>query len=105
MNTQAPNPLIPVLGLLLVVVTTFVRDHWLLTVGLVVPLLVILPGLWRRNPKTLGGACMLSIVYVVMGIMESFANPEQRALAVFLTATALWAFVTLLLAARSSRAG
>lgn len=44
----------------------------------VVPLLLPLAGVWRGALRSLTWAGYLSMLYLVIGVMEAWANPPQR---------------------------
>ena len=80
---------------LLVSVVWLVRGSSL--AGLTIATLVLVaPGLWLTSRSTTLVAIMLSILYVVVGIMEAFANAEQRALGLLFLLASAWFFLGLL---------
>jgi uncharacterized membrane protein len=52
-------------------------NGWLATLA-TVPLLLPLGGVWRGSLRALTWAGYLSMLYLVIGVMEAWANPPQR---------------------------
>lgn len=51
---------------------------WVLAAVAVVPLLLPLKGLLAGLPRSMTWAGYLSMLYLVIGVMEAWANPPQR---------------------------
>jgi uncharacterized membrane protein len=51
---------------------------WLLAAIATVPLLLPLPGLLRGSLRSMTWAGYLVLLYLVVGVMEAWANPPQR---------------------------
>ncbi len=99
MTPKIPKVILPWLAVLLVsLVWLFERGLGALVI--VIPLLVILPSLWLNHRTGIIVTIMLSILYVVIGIMEAFANPEQRSMGLLFTVASGWFFMALLSAAK-----
>lgn len=69
---------------------------WLLAL----PLLLPLPGLWRRKPYTHAWCSMLIVFYAGGLLAEAWANPETAARAFALASLAAAEFVALVLFVR-----
>jgi uncharacterized membrane protein len=54
---------------------------WLLASIATVPLLLPFRGVWRASLRSITWAGYLSMAYLIIGIMEAWANPPQRAIA------------------------
>ena len=54
---------------------------WLLASIATVPLLLPVRGVWRASLRSITWAGYLSMVYLIIGVMEAWANPPQRAIA------------------------
>ena len=55
---------------------------WVLAAIATLPLLLPLPGVWRGSLRSMTWAGYLSMLYLVIGITEAWANPAQRSPAV-----------------------
>jgi uncharacterized membrane protein len=53
-------------------------QSWPLAGIATVPLLLPLRGLWRGSLRSVTWAGYLSMLYLVVGVMEAWANPPQR---------------------------
>lgn len=53
-------------------------QSWPLAAIATVPLLLPLRGLWRGSLRSVTWAGYLSMLYLVVGVMEAWANPPQR---------------------------
>jgi uncharacterized membrane protein len=51
---------------------------WVLAAIATSPLLLPLPGVWRGSLRSMTWAGYLSMLYLVIGITEAWANPAQR---------------------------
>jgi uncharacterized membrane protein len=51
---------------------------WALAALATVPLLLPMRGVWRGSLRTLTWAGYLAMLYLVIGVMEAWANPPQR---------------------------
>lgn len=50
----------------------------LMTLLAIAPLLLPLPGLWRGSRYTAAWASLLVVPYMLLGVVESIANPAAR---------------------------
>ena len=57
------------------------NGNWALAALATVPLLLPLRGLWAGSLRSMTWAGYLSMLYLVVGVMEAWANPPQRAAA------------------------
>lgn len=55
---------------------------WLLAAAAALPLLLPLKGVWRGSLRSMTWAGYLAMLYLVIGVMEAWANPPQRAAAI-----------------------
>jgi len=53
-------------------------NSWPLATAATLPLLLPLKGVWRGSLRSLTWAGYLAILYLVVAIMEAWANPPQR---------------------------
>ncbi|MDX1381441.1 MAG: DUF2069 domain-containing protein [Xanthomonadales bacterium] len=53
------------------------HNGWLAVIA-VAPLLLPLAGVWRGSLRSMTWAGYLSMLYLVIGVMEAWANPPQR---------------------------
>jgi uncharacterized membrane protein len=51
---------------------------WLLTAVATLPLLLPLNGVWHGSLRSMTWAGYLLMLYLVIGVMEAWANPPQR---------------------------
>lgn len=58
----------------------------LLAMAATVPLLLPLAGIWRGSLRSMTWGGYLAMVYLVIGVTEAWANPEQRVPALLQTA-------------------
>jgi uncharacterized membrane protein len=65
-----------------------------------VPLLVLLPALWRARPYMYAVASLLIVFYVGGFLMEAFSRPARDAVALGLATTGAFEFVALVLFVR-----
>lgn len=56
-------------------------ENWILAVVATVPLLLPLKGLLQGSLRSMTWAGYLVMLYLIIGIMEAWANPPQRAAA------------------------
>jgi hypothetical protein len=54
------------------------NGNWALAVLATVPLLLPLRGVWSGTLRAMAWAGYLSMLYLVVGVMEAWANPPQR---------------------------
>jgi uncharacterized membrane protein len=52
--------------------------HWPLAVVATLPLLLPARGVWRGSLRSMTWAGYLVMLYLVIGVMEAWANPAQR---------------------------
>jgi len=52
---------------------------WLLAGAATLPLLLPARGVWRGSLRSMTWAGYLVMLYLVIGVMEAWANPDQRA--------------------------
>ena len=64
-------------------------SFWLIVVLLVVPLVITLPGILRRNRRTFAWATLCVTPHFVYALTEVVANPQIRLLAAAMIAVAL----------------
>ena len=57
------------------------NGNWSLAALATVPLLLPLRGVWAGSLRSMTWAGYLSMLYLVVGVMEAWANPPQRAVA------------------------
>lgn len=50
-------------------------EPWILWVGRLLPLLIFLPGLVRRAPRSIIWLCFVSLMYFIGGVENLFATP------------------------------
>lgn len=60
------------------------------------PLLALLPGLWRGKPYVYAVASLVLVFYAGGGLMEAFAQPSRRAPALLLAAVSVVEFGALM---------
>ena len=53
-------------------------QNWPLAAVATLPLLLPLRGVWRASLRSITWAGYLSMLYLVVGVMEAWANPAQR---------------------------
>jgi uncharacterized membrane protein len=53
-------------------------QSWPLAAVATAPLLLPLSGLWRGSLRSVTWAGYLSMLYLIIGVMEAWANPPQR---------------------------
>lgn len=53
-------------------------DSWALAALATLPLLLPLGGVWRGSLRAMTWAGYLAMLYLVIGVMEAWANPPQR---------------------------
>jgi uncharacterized membrane protein len=58
--------------------TPFGTRNWLLAAIATLPLLLPLKGVWRGALRAMTWAGYLGMLYLVIGVMEAWANPPQR---------------------------
>ena len=75
----------------------------LLGIGLTLPLIAPLVGLWRANRRTFAWTTLCVIPYFVIGITEAVARPDSRAWTGSCLLLALTLFVTLIAYIRLTR--
>ncbi len=51
---------------------------WPLAAAATLPLLLPLKGVWRGSLRSMTWAGYLAMLYLVIGVMEAWANPPQR---------------------------
>jgi uncharacterized membrane protein len=51
---------------------------WALAAAATLPLLLPLRGVWRGSLRSMTWAGYLAMLYLVIGVMEAWANPPQR---------------------------
>lgn len=54
------------------------NGNWVLAALATAPLLIPLPGVLRERLRDLTWAGYLSMLYLIIGVMEAWANPPQR---------------------------
>lgn len=52
--------------------------NWALAAAATVPLLLPLGGVWRGSLRAITWAGYIAMLYLVIGVMEAWANPPQR---------------------------
>lgn len=52
--------------------------NWALAAAATLPLLLPLSGVWRGSLRAITWAGYLAMLYLVIGVMEAWANPPQR---------------------------
>lgn len=52
--------------------------NWALAAAAMLPLLLPLGGVWRGSLRAMTWAGYLAMLYLVIGVMEAWANPPQR---------------------------
>jgi uncharacterized membrane protein len=52
--------------------------HWPLAVVATLPLLLPVRGVWQGSLRSMTWAGYLAMLYLVIGVMEAWANPAQR---------------------------
>lgn len=52
--------------------------NWVLAAAATLPLLLPLGGVWRGSLRSMTWAGFLAMLYLVIGVMEAWANPSQR---------------------------
>lgn len=52
--------------------------NWALAAAVTLPLLLPLGGVWRGSLRAITWAGYLAMLYLVIGVMEAWANPPQR---------------------------
>ena len=52
-------------------------EPWILWVGRLLPLLIFLPGLFRRAPRSIIWLCFVSLMYFIGGVENLFAMPQS----------------------------
>lgn len=57
------------------------NSSWALAVATTLPLLLPLRGVWRGSLRSMVWAGYLVMLYLVIGVMEAWASPPQRAVA------------------------
>lgn len=78
------------------------RNAWLAVLA-ALPLLALTPGVLRGRPRSRYWAMFLVMAYFIVGIVEAWANPPQRAAATMQILLCLGYFGGLVLISRASR--
>jgi uncharacterized membrane protein len=73
------------------------------TAGMLLPLLLPLPGLWRGNRRTCAWATLCVAPYFIYGVTEVIANPAVRFTAAMILFSGLAWFASLVYCLRVSR--
>jgi len=73
------------------------------TAGMLLPLLLPLPGLWRGNRRTCAWATLCVAPYFIYGVTEVIANPVVRVTAAMILFAGLAWFASLVYCLRVSR--
>ena len=112
MNRSKPGQALPRLLCAIVVVLMGVFVAWgvmspaphglILTLLAIAPLALPLRGLWRGSAYTAAWASLLTVPYILFGVVESMANPRARAIAGIELGVAFVLFVGLLAVARGA---
>lgn len=74
--------------------------HWWLALATAAPLLIPLKGVVNGNLRSMTWGGYLLVFYLAAGIMEAWANPEQRVPALLQTSLAALYIISLLLFSR-----
>ncbi len=73
------------------------------TTGMLLPLLLPLPGLWRGNRRTCAWATLCVAPYFIYGVTEVIANPIVRVTAAMILFAGLAWFASLVYCLRATR--
>ena len=81
------------------------NGNWVLAVLATAPLLVPLRGVWRHSARGLTWAGNLSMLYLIIGVMEAWANPAQRLAALLQVALVVLLLSSILVFSRARHRG
>ena len=84
-------------------VTSTAPHRLAMTLLAIAPLLLPLRGLWRGSAYTAAWASLLTVPYLLVGLVESVANPRARVIAGIELAVGFVLFAGLLIVARTAK--